>query len=171
MLCLLIGCMLFSFSPRLNGQGTNIHNWCWWTIFLLPAWISKRFYLQKENYHQLWYLTKTIPVGLCCRDRKSDTRLSIWNYATTLKPTISWYWISTVSLSKDKNEICLPLVMSEPIFFLFLFFSIFVVSKLWQFFPLFWGFFLKFTQEKRISAFSPKKFLVTHLKFAPKINH
>jgi hypothetical protein len=46
------------FSPRLNAQGTNIHNWCWWTIFLLSAWISKHSYLQKDNYGQLWYLAK-----------------------------------------------------------------------------------------------------------------
>jgi hypothetical protein len=71
-------CMLFPFSkfdhlfsPRLNSQGTNIHT------FLLYAWISKHFYLQKENYDQLWCLTKIIPASLCCRDRKSHTRLLI----------------------------------------------------------------------------------------------
>jgi hypothetical protein len=79
MLCLLIGCMFFSFSPRTNGQATNIHNWCWWTIFLQSAWISQHLYLQKEN----WYLTKTIPCSLGCREIENPTQdyqFEIWNY-------------------------------------------------------------------------------------------
>ncbi len=140
MLCLLNGCllMLFSFSRRLNGQGINIHNWCWWTIFLLSAWISKHFYLQKEN----WYLTKTIPGSLCCRDRKSDTRLSIWDMSL-----IGNVWTNA--------------------FFAFCFFQFLWFQNFGNFF-LFWGFFLKFTQEKRISDFFPKKILSHAVKIHPK---
>jgi hypothetical protein len=45
-------------------------------FFYLPRYPNISTF-KKGNYDQLWYLTKTIPGSLCCRDRKSDTRLSI----------------------------------------------------------------------------------------------
>ncbi len=63
--------------------------------------------------------------------------------------------------------------MCEPMFFLFFVFFNFCGFKNLAIFSFFWGFFLKFTQEKRISDFFPKKILslATLRKFAPKKNH